>query len=251
VRFRLARGPVAPSGEIPPRSRVGHPLGASLRLARGPHGLAVPVPAPPIGAFNVLTPAGAQVKDESTHVVPLTRLGNHIPALFRQPSGRGHPRHCTALCGKARVSSVTLCHPLSYDRRAAPSKEDGGALKGGTDACSAPAQDHAVTSDQRGASHPSPSALCGHPKHCSAIPDAVGTRGGRTPPRPPLCPVRPPVSCTLESSHERRPNRRLLRRHPQSRSWTDTGHAMTPARGKICQDGRLLRSSVRHTITRR
>jgi hypothetical protein len=26
-KFRLARGPVAPSGEVLPRSRVGHPLG--------------------------------------------------------------------------------------------------------------------------------------------------------------------------------------------------------------------------------
>jgi hypothetical protein len=38
-----------------------------------------------------------------------------------------------------------------------------------------------------------------HPGHCSAIPDAVGARGDKTPPRPRLCPLRPPVSCTLES----------------------------------------------------
>jgi hypothetical protein len=56
--------------------------------------------------------------------------------------------HCTALCGKARVAYETLCHPLSYGRRAAPSKEDGGALEGGTDACSTLTQDHVVTSDQ-------------------------------------------------------------------------------------------------------
>jgi hypothetical protein len=67
-----------------------------------------------------------------------------------------------------------------------------------------------------------------HPEHCSAIPDAVGVRGDKMPPRPLLCPVRPPVSCTLESTHGRRPNGRLPRRHPRSRSWTDTGHAITP-----------------------
>jgi hypothetical protein len=43
---------------------------------------------------------------------------------------------------------VTLCHPLSYGRHAAPSKEGGGALEKGTDTCSALAQDNAVMSDQ-------------------------------------------------------------------------------------------------------
>jgi hypothetical protein len=51
------------------------------------------------------------------------------------------------MCGKASVSFVTLCHPLSYGRHAAPSKEDGGTLEKGTDACSALAQDNTVTSD--------------------------------------------------------------------------------------------------------
>jgi hypothetical protein len=86
--------------------------------------------------------------------------GNHIPTLFRQPS----------LCGKASVSSVTLCHPLQYGSRTAPSKEDGEALERGTDAHLAPAQDDAVTSDQRGASPLSPSVLCGHPRHHDAVP---------------------------------------------------------------------------------
>jgi hypothetical protein len=66
-----------------------------------------------------------------------------------------------------------------------------------------------------------------HPGHCSAIPDTVQARGDKTPPRPRLCPLRPPVSCTLESAYRRRPNEKLLRHHPQSHSWTDTGHAMT------------------------
>jgi hypothetical protein len=73
---------------------------------------------------------------------------NHIPALFCQPSRRRHPRHCATQCGKASVSSVTLCYPLSYGPRAAPSKEDGGTLEKGTDACLALTQDDAVTSDQ-------------------------------------------------------------------------------------------------------
>jgi hypothetical protein len=43
---------------------------------------------------------------------------------------------------------VTLCCPLSYSPRAAPSKEDDGTLEKGTDAYLAPAQDDTVTSDQ-------------------------------------------------------------------------------------------------------
>jgi hypothetical protein len=45
-----------------------------------------------------------------------------------------------------------------------------------------------------------------HPRQCSAIPDAVEARGEKTPPHPLLCPVRPPVSYTLESAHGRRLN---------------------------------------------
>jgi hypothetical protein len=51
--------------------------------------------------------------------------------LFRQPSRWGHPCRYTVLCGKASVNSVMLCHPLLYDRHAAPSKEDGGTLEAG------------------------------------------------------------------------------------------------------------------------
>jgi hypothetical protein len=129
---------------------------------------------------------------------------------------------------------VTLCHPLSYGRRAAPSKEDGRTLRKGDGrslrARPGPRHDvgpvRHVSSVTIGPVRPSPPSRS-HPGHCSAIPDAVGARGDKTPPRPLLCPVRPPVSCTLESAHGRRPNGRLLHRHPRSRSWTDTGHAMT------------------------
>jgi hypothetical protein len=41
-----------------------------------------------------------------------------------------------------------LCYPLLYGRRAAPSKEDDETLEKEMDACSALAQDNAVTSDQ-------------------------------------------------------------------------------------------------------
>jgi hypothetical protein len=42
-----------------------------------------------------------------------------------------------------------------------------------------------------------------HPGHYSAIPDAVGVRGDKTPPRLLLCTLQPPVSCTLESAYGR------------------------------------------------
>jgi hypothetical protein len=144
----------------------------SLLLARGSHGLIAPVPAPPAGTFNALTPTGTQVKDESTHAVPLTCLGVISRRCTANPP-------CTTLCGKASVSSATLCHPLLYSRRAAPSKEDSGTLEGGIDTCSALTQDHAVTSDQWSGSPPSPSALCGHPHRHDAIP-------GTTAPSPTL-----------------------------------------------------------------
>jgi hypothetical protein len=46
----------------------------------------------------------------------------------------------------ASVSPVTLCYPLSYGRRAAPLKKDGGALENWTNACLALTQDDAVKS---------------------------------------------------------------------------------------------------------
>jgi hypothetical protein len=103
------------------------------------------------------------------------------------------------LCGKDGVNSVTLCRPLSYGRRIAPSKEDGRTLEGGTYAYFTLAPDYAVTSGQRDASPPSPSDLCGHPRHCNAIlstavpsPMLWGVRGDKTPPRRLMCAPRLP-----------------------------------------------------------
>jgi hypothetical protein len=52
-----------------------------------------------------------------------------------------------------------------------------------------------------------------HPDHCITIPDIVGTYGDGTPPRRPLCLVRPHVNDTLESSRGRPSNEQPLR-HP-------------------------------------
>jgi hypothetical protein len=77
--------------------------------------------------------------------------------------------------------------------------------------------------------------LCGHPRrpqrhpgHCITISYTVGGRGDKTPPRRLLCSLRPPVSRILEPMYGRRLNEKSLHRHPRSRSWTDTRHAMTP-----------------------
>jgi hypothetical protein len=97
-----------------------------------------------------------------------------------------------------------------------------------------PRKDNTVTSGRRDRSLPSPSALCGHPRrpqrhlgHGITITNNVGGWGDKTPPRRLLCAQRPPVSRTLEPMYGRQPNRRLLHRHPRSRSWMDTGHATT------------------------
>jgi hypothetical protein len=84
-----------------------------------------------------------------------------------------------------------------------------------------------------------------HPRHCGAIPDAMGVRGDKTLPRLLLCALRPPVSCTLDLAYGRRLNGRLLHHYPRSCSWTDTGYATTP-----CQVGRPLYNTVCHTTTR-
>jgi hypothetical protein len=85
----------------------------------------------------------------------------------------------------------------------------------------------AVTSVAIGPVRPSPPSRR-HPGHCITIPDVVEACGDRTPPRRLLCLVRPHVNDTLESSRGRPSNRRPLRRHPRSRSWTRTGRAMMP-----------------------
>jgi hypothetical protein len=168
-KLHLARGLDAPSSETPPLSRDGRPLGqnsASLegctrprvgfRLARGlcaPSGGFPPRSRPSRVRRSRTHSADRSIKCSNMtwaprskvnphHADPLTPPGNHIPTMFH------HPRHCTTLCGKARVSSVTLCRPLLYDPYATPSKEYGKTLEKGTNACLAPARDDVMTSDQ-------------------------------------------------------------------------------------------------------
>jgi hypothetical protein len=135
VRFRPAQGSDAPSSEISPPSGTGGPLArgpvsiesrasprASLCLARGYHGPAASITAPPAGALNALTFAGAQVKGES---VPLCAWESCLGTAPPTPVARPSP----PLCGMVSNNPVALYHPLSYGRCAAPSKQDGGALE--------------------------------------------------------------------------------------------------------------------------
>jgi hypothetical protein len=104
---RLARGLVAPSGEVPSPRGLDAPLErgpvsieswtpprASFRLARGPHGSAASIPAPPTGAFNALTFAGAQVKDEST---PRRAWESRPGTILPTPPVRPSPPLCDAV----------------------------------------------------------------------------------------------------------------------------------------------------------
>jgi hypothetical protein len=138
----------------------------------------------------------------------------------------------------AAWTATTSWHCATHSRTADmphPQKRTVEPSKGRRTTTPRPHKDNTVMSRPRDRSPPSPSIMCDHPHrpqhhpgHCITIPNTVGGRGDKTPPRRLLCAPWPPVNRTLESMYGRRPNRRSLQRHPRSRSWTDTGHAMTP-----------------------
>jgi hypothetical protein len=158
--------------------------------------------------------------------------GNHAPALFRQPSQRGQPRHCAVRPMSAPIRDAVLPTLVRTRRRTLergwqnPRKGDGRLFH------SRPGQHRDVGPVRHVSSvtidpvRPSPPSRH-HLGHCNAIPNAVGVRGDKTPRRWLLCALRPPVSCTLESSYGQRLNGGFQHHHPRSRPWTDTGHATT------------------------
>jgi hypothetical protein len=113
--LRLARGLPAPSGGSPPRSRTIRALPLEVLWVRKPR-----THSSDRSIKRSDMPQAPESKANPRHDGPLTPPGNHTPTLFRQPSLRGHPCHCTGLCSKASVYSVTLCHPLPYGLRTAP-----------------------------------------------------------------------------------------------------------------------------------
>jgi hypothetical protein len=107
ANLRLARWLDAPSGEVPPRSRAGQPPRARSRLARGLDTPSSEVPprsrtswarclhtCSPTGAFNALTFAGAQVKDEYT---PRRTWESRPGAVPPTPPVRPSPPLCDAV----------------------------------------------------------------------------------------------------------------------------------------------------------
>jgi hypothetical protein len=206
VKLRLARGPVAPSSEVPPRSRAWRPFerdSASLggwtppssevssrsraerpleRISVSLEGITGPPPPYMLPRQEGLMHRHSQAprsKANPRH----DALGNHAPTLLRQLLRRGHPRHCVTLCHMASNNPVALCHPLPYDRRAAPSKKDGGAVEGKANDYAAPTQGQrrdvgpagpvtSVSIDPVRPSPPSPTPsrpLHHHPRRCGSV----------------------------------------------------------------------------------
>jgi hypothetical protein len=151
-------------GRAPPRCRS--PSRARFCLARGPHGLAAAAPAAPIGAFNALTFASAQVKDEST---PRRAWESCLGAVPPTPPVKPSPPLCDAVRhGRCQSCDTVMPTLVQLTRRAL--KRGRQNPRRGTGVYSALAQDYAVTSGQRDRSPPSPSVLCGHPRHHNTIP---------------------------------------------------------------------------------
>jgi hypothetical protein len=197
----------APSSEIPPRSGAGRPLArgpisiksrvpprVSLRLARGYHGPATSIPAPPAGAFNALTFAGAQAKGESTPLRAWELCPGTAPPT---PVARPSPPLCSGVRHGQQQPNGTM-PPM----RAAHSKKDGRALEGKTNNYTMSVQGQRrdigpagpVTSVAIGPVRPSPPSptpsrpLHHPPGHCITLPDAVEACGDGTPPHQLLYP---------------------------------------------------------------
>jgi hypothetical protein len=115
-----------------------------------------------------------------------------------------------------------------------------------------------MTSGRRDRSSPSLSTLCGHPRHCSTTPDAVATsrrcwdvRGQdiattATVPRTGL-PSTVPSNCPPPHGG-RSTNRYTVTLEAAPVQAQDASRRLN--RSRIRQDGRQLRSTVRHTATR-
>jgi hypothetical protein len=105
VRFASLEVSSPPSGEVRLARGFNTPSGKVL-LARGHLHARRPRSCPCVRAFN------AQTQQDARHD-PNTP-GNHVPTLFHQLPGEGHPHHCIALCDEAGVNPVTLCRLPPY-----------------------------------------------------------------------------------------------------------------------------------------
>jgi hypothetical protein len=217
ARSRPDRELSAPSREFPSRSRTSQ--------ARHLH------TCPPTGGFNALTFAGTQVKDES---MPRRAWESRPDTAPPTPPVRPSLPQCDAVRhGQQQLRGTVPPTPVRPTRRTlekgrrSPRRGDERLLHARTGLHRGVRPVGAVTSVAISHVRPFlPSRR--HPGHCITIPNAVEACGDRTPPRRLLCLVQPHVNGTLETSRGCPSNRRPLRRHPQSCSWTRTGCAMTP-----------------------
>jgi hypothetical protein len=174
LQIRLARGSVPPPLELGSASLEGRtPLRAGLRLAQGlsapssespsrsGRGGRRPIPAPPAGAFNDLTPQVCTTTPTRLGITPrhcsTDSQGETIPATVRHCAERPVSAlwHCAAYFCTANTSSSRrwTMEPLK-----------------GTNTFPMFTQDYTMTSGRREWSSPSLSVLCGHPRHCNATP---------------------------------------------------------------------------------
>jgi hypothetical protein len=255
VGLHLARGrdaPPPPSREAPSRSGTKRSLERVSVSLEGVAGRR-PIPAPPTGAFNALTPEGVQVKGES---MPLcaweSRPATAPPTPVARPSlplcdavwrGQQPPRgtvphtparqaHCTLKKGRRnprRDNAQLLCVRTGRRRDVRPVGE--------------------VTSIAISPMRPPPSPRR-HPDHCMTIPDAMehaatghlhdshcASYGLML-----VAPSNPHADDPRTSNLYATPSKPLLEMHR-------TRHD-APTRSRICQDNRLLRGIVRHVSTR-
>jgi hypothetical protein len=120
-----------------------------------------------------------------------------------------------------------------------------------------PARDDTVTSDQCGASPPSPSALCGHPNRCAAISSTATPSPSLWEPwttrhcHPLHCaPFGLPLATPSSRHMDGDSSGRSPQSHPHSRFWASTGLATTHVGSKIRQDDQQLHNTVHHTAIR-
>jgi hypothetical protein len=194
VDFRLARGVGAPR--------------ADLRLARSlpsTHGTS---PAPPDRSIKCLdTPRTPRSKGESSPRRSPDTTWESNPGAVRGT------HHCAAIPGAVQVlcgvAGVIPQHCATHSRpsyTSRPSKGDGNTLEKRTVADPTFAHDSAMTRGGRSTSHPSPAALCGHPRSCATIPEVVEPCFDGVPPRRTLYSTSAPVGKTLELMYERQPD---------------------------------------------
>jgi hypothetical protein len=100
-----------PSGESTPCSRARRPLGrdsASLEVASDPRRRTYS-PDQSIKCTGTAWVLGS--KANPRHAGPLTPPGNHIPAMFHQPTLCGHPRRCAGVVREGRCQLHDMVPP--------------------------------------------------------------------------------------------------------------------------------------------